>query len=255
MNSFEPWSSYDGRTFTASAGRISLEAAFSQFVLARTGFPGHELPEIMTAPSDDGETDVARGMVELQGEWLVDAFINGTVDTFIRPIGGGEVVKLQPDKWEIDEPLSRFAIGAINLEQWTKSGAEPTHRIFVDAKQYLNWMRGLQRPEDITEEQLEKIVDPSHVPPNRSESDPSGEFSSSARDKLTGADASSAIPPGVGPRLLGIKQIEDKVGLKKSTIYNRVKDKTFPDWLVIGGRSLWREDEIDQWIANQPRRN
>lgn len=58
----------------------------------------------------------------------------------------------------------------------------------------------------------------------------------------------------MGPRLLDLKQVQDKVPYGRTSIYNRVREGTFPDWLVVGGRSLWREDEIDQWIVEQPRR-
>lgn len=173
-------------------------------------------------------------------------------------------VRLEAGRWsgfrqrngEIDEPLPRFSTGAIDPDQWEKIDAVPTHRIFVDAEQFLKWMRGLQRPDETTEEQLEKIFDPSYVTPKQSASIVTGEVPSNGRNMFAGADAKAvtgATPPDVGPRLLSIAQVIDKVGVKKSTIYNRVKVKTFPEWLVIGGRSLWREDEIDQWIADQPR--
>ncbi len=38
--------------------------------------------------------------------------------------------------WELDDGLPRFATGAINLEHWTNTDAEPTHHIFVDKEQF-----------------------------------------------------------------------------------------------------------------------
>lgn len=80
MNVIEPWSIYGGRFGTASAGRIALEVAFARFVLTRINFAPHELPEMMTAPEEEGENNMARDMVVLQSEWMVDAIINGALD-------------------------------------------------------------------------------------------------------------------------------------------------------------------------------
>ncbi len=258
MKVAEPWSIYEGRLSAISAGRISLEAAFAQFVLARIGFPSYELTEIMTAAPDDGENDAARCLVELQSEWMVDAFVSGQIDTFARPIGGGTIVQLPSDAWEIDDFLSRFATGTINLEHWAQAGADPTHRILIDEQQFLNWMRALQRPEHLSKEQIERIADPSYVAPtdagDATRQEPNHDMTDGELLRnlpLTATD----LPAGVGPKLLSLKEVEAKIGLKKSTIYNWIEDDKFPSPLALGSRSLWREDEIDQWIAEQPRRS
>lgn len=253
MNVTEPWSVYKGRSGAASAGRIALEIAFARFVQARINFAPHELPEIMTHHHDDGENDIARDMVVIQSEWMVDAFVNGALDTFVRPIGGGEIAKLGAEKWEIDDPIARFATGFMNLRLWTEMQADPTHRIFLNEQQFTKWMRQLQRPEHLTHEQIERIGDPSYSAPPPQTDVQQGEGGPTECTVFEKPPPPQALA-GVGPRLLDLKQVQEKVPYGRTSIYNRVREGTFPDWLVVGGRSFWREDEIDRWIAEQPRR-
>ncbi|MEI8170860.1 MAG: AlpA family transcriptional regulator [Rhodoferax sp.] len=49
--------------------------------------------------------------------------------------------------------------------------------------------------------------------------------------------------------LIRLPQVEIKTGLKKSTIYAGVKDKTFPSPVRLSARAVaWREENIDSWI-------
>lgn len=52
-----------------------------------------------------------------------------------------------------------------------------------------------------------------------------------------------------GDRLIPLKTVEDKVGHKKTWIYTQIKEGGFPQNRVVDGRSLWRESEIDVWLA------
>lgn len=49
-------------------------------------------------------------------------------------------------------------------------------------------------------------------------------------------------------RRLRIGQVADKVGLPKSTIYEKIKDGTFPAQRKDGSSSFWLEHELDAWI-------
>lgn len=49
-------------------------------------------------------------------------------------------------------------------------------------------------------------------------------------------------------RRLRIGQVADKVGLPKSTIYEKIKDGTFPAQRKDGTSSFWLEHELDAWI-------
>jgi len=47
-------------------------------------------------------------------------------------------------------------------------------------------------------------------------------------------------------------QVEIRTGLKRSTIYQRIKDGTFPKPVRIGPRAVaWLETDVSQWQAAQ----
>lgn len=58
--------------------------------------------------------------------------------------------------------------------------------------------------------------------------------------------------------ILRRSQIETKIGLSRSSIYDRINpkspyyDPTFPKPISLGGSSVgWLESEIDEWIASR----
>lgn len=53
------------------------------------------------------------------------------------------------------------------------------------------------------------------------------------------------------PRLLRMPQVLERVGLKKTVVYDRIKDGTFPKPIKLGSASAWPENEIDAWITQQ----
>lgn len=53
----------------------------------------------------------------------------------------------------------------------------------------------------------------------------------------------SDTPP---PRLLRLKEVQDRVGMSKTTIYDRVKAKTFPAPVHLGTMAAWVESEVDR---------
>ena len=55
--------------------------------------------------------------------------------------------------------------------------------------------------------------------------------------------------------LLRLPQLRQKIRMGRTTIYNKVKAGEFPAPVELpGSRIAWREDEIDAWISNRPRR-
>lgn len=51
--------------------------------------------------------------------------------------------------------------------------------------------------------------------------------------------------------ILRRKQVEQETGLSRSTIYSRIKLKTFPPAVQLGPRSVgWRRGDIDAFLAN-----
>lgn len=242
----QPWSIYEGRLSAGSAGRIPLEMAFAMLVSDRVGVEAYELLDIFSAPSDDGDNAIMRELVRLQAELMSDEILNGNLSTYARPIGGGDSIALKPDIWEIDEPLDRFAVAALNLEHWMDAQAAPTHRIFVGEEQFKKWGGDLMRPEAFGLDEVDQIFDPfGHNRKLAAESAAMGQYGDSS---LSSNQAISSDPPGVGPKLLKLPAVCDMVSRKRSSIYNKITEKTFPEQIRIGGGSFWLESEIVQWI-------
>ena len=160
MTLITPWSPYLEQALTTSAGRIALVKAFGDLVRVQQGFNPHELPEIFAAPEDEGENDACRHLVTMDAAFLTTQFVRERIATFARPLGGGEVVPIMASMWEIDDPLPRMAIGAVNLEQWANPEAPPTHRIFVDSADFDEWLAGLNSPTRLSNRELEAALDP-----------------------------------------------------------------------------------------------
>ena len=53
--------------------------------------------------------------------------------------------------------------------------------------------------------------------------------------------------------ILRRKQVENRTGLSRSTIYLRIKAGTFPKPIKLGGARAvgWLENEISNWLAEQ----
>ena len=62
---------------------------------------------------------------------------------------------------------------------------------------------------------------------------------------------SNALPPAPPPaRLLRLPEVIDRVGLRRSAIYQRMKEGRFPKSRSLGPKcAVWVEAEIDQWIS------
>lgn len=54
-------------------------------------------------------------------------------------------------------------------------------------------------------------------------------------------------------RLLRLSDVLAMVGLGESTVYRKVKEKTFPAPLRLGTVVRWRESELIAWIDALPR--
>ena len=56
----------------------------------------------------------------------------------------------------------------------------------------------------------------------------------------------------ISPRILRMPAVQQKVALCKASIYNRIKEGTFPKPISLGGKSVgWLESSIDQWILER----
>ncbi|MDC0520940.1 AlpA family transcriptional regulator [bacterium] len=54
------------------------------------------------------------------------------------------------------------------------------------------------------------------------------------------------------PHLMRRSQLEERLGLTRSSIYKMMDDGEFPRPMKIGRRAVgWRADEIAQWLERQ----
>jgi prophage regulatory protein len=55
----------------------------------------------------------------------------------------------------------------------------------------------------------------------------------------------------VAGAILRRKQVEQVVGLSRSTIYQRIKDGTFPKAVSLGGRMVgWRASDVELFLVD-----
>lgn len=61
---------------------------------------------------------------------------------------------------------------------------------------------------------------------------------------------SDALPPAPPPaRLLRLPEVIDRVGLRRSAIYQRMSEGRFPKSRSLGPKcAVWVESEIEEWI-------
>lgn len=66
-------------------------------------------------------------------------------------------------------------------------------------------------------------------------------------DGPTADQASPQVPPPA--RLLRLPEVIDRVGLRRSAIYQRMSEGRFPKSRSLGPKcTVWVEEEIDAWI-------
>jgi len=249
----DPWSPYLAADPIVSSGRRTLVSAFADLVFVQNQFQRYELPEIFEAPEDEGENDIAREMVRLDAVFLTQQFLLGKIATYARPMGGGDVVPIPAAHWEIDDPLMRMATGAYNREHWADPEAPPTHRIFVDGPAFDTLLASLKPLGPLTNKEIEALdpqaraarsvaarrLDASLATPQPAAADPG----SPSLVRQQGAEG--------GLELLKLEEVENLVKLKRSSIYNKIRDEGFPAPITLGGASRWNKREVLLWIEEQ----
>ncbi len=65
-------------------------------------------------------------------------------------------------------------------------------------------------------------------------------------------DGRVTATPAKPGKLLRLPAVEERTGLKKSTIYAGVKAKTFPAPVRLSARAVaFREEDVDHWISGR----
>ncbi len=69
---------------------------------------------------------------------------------------------------------------------------------------------------------------------------------------LTSLDLLRQTVQEIAMRILRLRNVMEKTGLARSTIYKYIDAGTFPKPIDLGGRSVgWVDSEIDGWIADK----
>lgn len=248
MAAIPPWSPYSDRQGVASAGRTSLVAAFADFVKVRRSFESFEVTEIWSAPDDCGENEACRDLIRFDAEFMGLQFLTAKLDSYARPIHGGDVTKLDASRWEIDDPLQRFATGVFSMRDWADPAAAPTHRLFVSTSQFNLWLAGQRPLGPLTAQEFEVVVDPRRKAQG---------LSMSNGGVATSAASVEPCPKPIDcatelPELLDIAAVMKLTTLGKSTIHARKKIGSFPQSFDLGGNTKrWFKAEVLEWIAER----
>lgn len=57
--------------------------------------------------------------------------------------------------------------------------------------------------------------------------------------------------PAAPARLLRLKDVQERVAMGKTTIYDWIKAGTFPAPVHLGTMAAWVESEVDSWIQQR----
>ncbi|MBB5700038.1 helix-turn-helix transcriptional regulator [Sphingomonas yantingensis] len=222
----QPWCPYTAETFPRSHGRVSLAEVLTTYTLLQDGTGAPQIAEAFGDPGDERVRGVVAASIRLLGRQLLE----GRMKAYARPIGGGEPVAIPAGAWELDDFVLRFATCAIDPRRPFDATATPTHSIFVDDAA-IDAIYGLFAPEGLSRPRAQRApANPSNDAPPES------------------PDARSA--PELN-RFLRLDEVERIVGIKRSTIYDRIRDERFPPQIDPGSRpALWRESDVRAWLAD-----
>jgi len=52
--------------------------------------------------------------------------------------------------------------------------------------------------------------------------------------------------------ILRLPEVKSRTGLSRSSIYLRIKNKSFPNQISLGGRAVgWLEEDINDWLTQK----
>lgn len=62
--------------------------------------------------------------------------------------------------------------------------------------------------------------------------------------------------PASGQRILRLPEVISRCGLRRGSIYSRIKDGDFPSPIRLGANSIgWIESEVDAWLQERIRQS
>lgn len=205
------------------AGHLPLSIAFAQFVAVEVGVD----------PLDRiGLEAELRGATEAQNflRWHVRLLQDGQLRSVRRQLGGGLVEAIPASHWGVDDPVDRFITSQYCHSDPFNSLAVPDSWIFVSDDDF-------QRLWDAMKAQVMAAYDLS-APPVRSKK----------QQHSVANDREPAVRTSSGSAMMMLPEVEHVVGLRKSMIYKLIASESFPAQVKVGGKSLWRRKDIEQWV-------
>jgi len=217
-----------------SEGRTFLAKAFAFLCALEFGLSGEEIEAALwNAPSGD-RSDAAQVMYTIRS--IGRTFMDGRVETYVRPFGGGAPTLLPRQAWELDDFSNRFATSAMDPVRPFSPTAAPTHWIFVNTSQF-NELLGL--------------LDGSAASISMASATKATPLASEG-DRSPTDDVAAPRPSG---RYIRKGEVLSLVPFSRSTLDARVREGTFPACVDFGGGMVaWRESEVLAWLESRPRR-
>lgn len=256
-----PWQPYIEHQPVSSAG-ISLVEAFGKMVQAEWSLHSFDLFEALgeTEETPEGEIPVSV-IVQICARTFQEAVLEGKLQTSARPLAGGEPVELKPLHWEIDNPVPRMASGCLNLDDWSNVLAPPTHRIFVNRKDFDAFLATLMTQDEIYEA----------VGAGARSKRPASELMPATTSSIVNkpvreqqatrvaATTSEGVPPAsirqaqqFEESILRRPEVLSRIGVSQSTLDNMVKAGTFPKQIQLSPRAVgWYASQIAEWMENR----
>lgn len=206
------WQPYGKGEGPVSAGKLTL-ADFLESFLDAWSVAECTLPSSFDDQGEDGE--MLRSAIRFLGHLILE----GDVKSYVRPMGGGDIERFPPEKWEIDDFVPRFRQCACDPIRWMDASAEPTHWVFVngeDVESFLkDWEVGL---------------------------DPENNSATSVPTALRNED------------MLRLPSVLQRTGLSRSTLYELIKKGRFPKQFKVTKRSSgWRLADVEEWLVGAGR--
>ncbi|MBX7489755.1 AlpA family transcriptional regulator [Qipengyuania sp. GH25] len=215
----------------SSVGPLLSQMLFLQVCLSE----GHGPEQIAHAFKDDDDDAMrCRSAVLAAINLFRGPLMQGRFTTYARPFGGGSVTVMKPSDWEVDDLLPRFATCSYDPSNPFDANAEPTAWIFADAS-------------------IETAILELHRSEYVSASNQADYEESSAHEQQTSPEtfaSERSTGTSEGKVFLRRGEVERMTGLRKSSIYERIRDDRFPKPEPIGkGRVVgWRFRDIEKWL-------
>lgn len=233
-----PWVAHTWVDPPRSRDRILLATALTQLCAGEWGMSGDDVADAAARPATNpNDSDRVRSASNLIGRMLLE----GDVQSWARPFGGGEPVSLPASAWELDDFGQRMSTSAIDPEHPFDVDRKPTHWVFLS--------------EDDWEAALANLWSGSAL--QRTAAPPARErpaMADKVRVELEPVTSDPTPPdpaPGGRERLIRLPEVLDRTGVSRATLYRRIGAGSFPEGRSLGGNlTAWVESEVDAWIAS-----